>query len=549
MPQLPHGLPIKNHLQNQWMSHSGLHFGNHSSLPNNFSPHWMSQQNGLIPPQLLPPPHSSQMRMKLPFQPTFGHFVGLQSQLLNPQLSLSSSRVNNLDMLVARDQRPLSLLGNRQGKHYSHQGPDFGGQKEDNGSHRFRSKYMTADEIENIFRMQHAATHSGDPYVEDFYYQACLSKKSDGARLKHHFCPTYLRDGSSKSRTSNESHAFLQVDALGRVSFSSIRRPRPLLEIDSPNSSGSDCAESRHSEKLLEQEPMLAARVTIEDGMCLLLDVDDIDRTLQFNHLQDGGAQLRQRRQVLLEGLASSLELVDPLGKNGHTENLKLNDDIVFLRLVSLPKGRKLLSKYLQLLPSGELARVVCMVIFRNLRFLFGNLPADPGACATIINLADTVSSCVRGMELKALAACLASVVCSSEHPPLRSIGSPAGDGASLILKSLLERATQLLTDSHAASICSKPNRAFWQASFDAFFGQLTQYCFNKYDSVVKSYVTQALPDMTDNASDVAKAISREMPMELLQASLPHTNEQQRKILLEFTQRSIPVPGFVERSE
>ncbi|KAK8651917.1 hypothetical protein V6N13_141492 [Hibiscus sabdariffa] len=77
----------------------------------------------------------------------------------------------------------------------------------------------------------------------------------------------------------------------------------------------------------LEQEPMLAARVTVEDGLCLLLDVDDIDRFLQFNQLQDGGAQLRQKRQVLLEGLAASLQLVDPLAKNGHTDELAQKDD------------------------------------------------------------------------------------------------------------------------------------------------------------------------------------------------------------------------------
>ena len=30
--------------------------------------------------------------------------------------------------------------------------------------------------------------------------------------------------------------------------------------------------------KPLEEEPLLAARMVIEDGLCLLLDVDDIDR-------------------------------------------------------------------------------------------------------------------------------------------------------------------------------------------------------------------------------------------------------------------------------
>ncbi|KAF5948964.1 hypothetical protein HYC85_014921 [Camellia sinensis] len=380
-------------------------------------------------------------------------------------------------------------------------------QKIETGWPQFRSKYMTADEIESILRMQLAATHSNDPYVDDYYHQACLARKSAGAKLRHHFCPTHPRDLPPRARSNTEPHAYLQVDALGRVAFPSIRRPRPLLEVDPPNSSSAGNAEQNASEKPLEQEPMLAARVAIEDGLCLLLDVDDIDRFLQFNQLQEGGTQLKRRRQVLLEGLAASLQLVDPLGKNGHTVDLAPKDDLVFLRLVSLPKGRKLLSRYLQLLmPGGELIRIVCMAIFRHLRFLFGGLPTDPGAAETAINLVRIVSSCVQGMELKALAACLASVVCSSEHPPLRPIGSSGGDGASVILKSVLERATELLTDPHAVGNCSMPNRSFWQASFDAFFGLLTKYCFNKYDTITQSLLIQASPDMAVIGADAGKS-------------------------------------------
>ncbi|KAK6154524.1 hypothetical protein DH2020_008772 [Rehmannia glutinosa] len=480
LPQLPHGLPVNSQLQNQWVNQSNLYPGNHSGFPNNFSPH----QNGLMPPQLLPP---QQNRMPHPFQPSIGHMSGLQAPLLNPHLSPSPPNFDMLGLPDLRDQRAVSMLRSRQPMmRHPHQGSDWP---------RFKSKYMSADEIENIHRMQLAATHSNDPYVEDYYHQAILARKSAGAKLRHHFCPTNLKDSSSKARASNEPHAFLQVDALGRVSFSSIRRPRPLLEVDS--SSGNGGAESKLSEKPLEQEPMLAARVTIEDGIYLLLDVDDIDRFIQFNQLPDGGAQLRQRRQVLLEGLASSLQLVDPLGKNVHTVDLSPKDDLVFLRLVSLPKGRKLLLRYLELLPPGELTRVVCMAICRNLRFLFGNVSADPEAITTTTNLAKTVSLCIHRMELKSLAACLASVVCSAEHPPLRPIGYTAGDGATVILKSVLERATELLTDPHAAENCSAQNRAFWQASFDAFFGLLTKYCFNKYDSVVQSFISVGSPDVT----------------------------------------------------
>jgi DNA topoisomerase 2-associated protein PAT1 len=155
---------------------------------------------------------------------------------------------------------------------------------------------------------------------------------------------------------------------------------------------------------------------------------------------------------------------------------------------------------------------------------------------------AKTVSSCVHQMELGALSACLAAVVCSSEQPPLRPLGSSAGDGASLIIKALLDRVTELLTDHHAAASYTVSNRALWQASFDAFFGLLTKYCLSKFESILQMFVMQTPSSVI--GPEASKATSKEMPVELLRASLPHTNEQQRQMLLDFAQRSTPVTGF-----
>ncbi|CAN4096885.1 unnamed protein product [Withania somnifera] len=547
----PPGLPLHNQIPNQWLKQSTLYTGERSSLTSNMMPRQSHHQNGFGPLHggWQQPRQSGQQH---PLHSPYGHLPGLPSQPFNHHMSPSAQMMNNFDMLGLgdlRDQKAKPMPRGREGLRYSQLGFEVSSQRNVSAWPKFRSKYMTTDELENILRAQLAATHSNDPYVDDYYHQACLEKKSAGAKLKHHFCPNNLMDGSARTLANTDPHPFLQIDALGRVAFSSIHRPRPLLEVDPPKSSVTGCIEQKMSVKPLEQEPMLAARVTIENGFCLLLDVDDIDRFLQFNQLPDGGDQLKRRRQVLLEDLASSLQVVDPLGKSGHSVNLAAKDDVVFLRIVSLPKGRKLLVRYLQLLfPGSELTRVVCMAIFRHLRFLFGRIPSDHWASETTVNLGRTVSLCIYEMELKALSACLASVVCSPAHPPLRPLGSPAGDGASVVLKSILERATELLRDPHAAGMCSMPNRAFWQASFDAFFGLLTKYCFSKYDTVMQCFLTQAPPDVAVNGSDAAKAISRKMPVELLRASLPHTSEQQKKVLLEFAHRSMPVLGVGSQS-
>ncbi|CAJ1958072.1 unnamed protein product [Sphenostylis stenocarpa] len=66
-------------------------------------------------------------------------------------------------------------------------------------------------------------------------------------------------------------------------------------------------------------------------------------------------------------------------------------------------------------------------------------------------------------------------------------------------------------------------NSSFWQASFDEFFGLLTKYCMNKYHSIMQSMLVQGTSNVDYVGLDAAKANSREMPVELLRASLPLT--------------------------
>ncbi|XP_076905024.1 protein PAT1 homolog 1-like [Bidens hawaiensis] len=493
--------------------------------------HWANPnhtllQNGLLSPQHFISPHSLRIS---PF--------ALQPPYLYDTIPSHSLHLNKYVSPGTREQRTKQK--SKRGSRVSRQGSDSSSQKNDNNNIcrvQFRSKYMTSEEIENILNMQHASTHSNDPYINDYYHQACLARNSSRAR----FHPAQIKD-SQRARNGSDSQAQISVDSHGRVSFSLIRRPQPLLEVGSlsglgDNGSGSD-------PKSLEQEPLLAARIMIEDGFSVLADVEDIDRFLKSTQPQDGGAQARQRRKILLEGLAAALQLVDPLGVTNTSSGLGPKDDIVFLRVVSLPKGRKLISKYLQLLsPNGDLARIVCMTVFSHLRFLFGGLPSEPEASETVTSLAKIVKTCVTAMDLNSLSACLAAVVCSREQPPLRPLGSSAGDGASIVLKSVLERATQLLTSAGLG--LQNTNPALWQASFDAFFGLLTKYCLSKYDSLVQAMYAQVAPSSEIVLSEAAMAISREMPVELLRASLPHTNDSQRKMLVDFSQRSMHVGGF-----
>lgn len=546
------GHGISNQPRSQWSNHAGLLHGDHSRIFTNVLQQQYTHPNGLLHTSALMSPRRQLQQGLRQSLPSLTHFSLLQSQLIGGHPSLPSHLLKKYDTSYAitetRDQRPKSMRG----KHhrFSQQVSESSSQKND--CIQFRSKYMTAEEIDSILKMQHTS-HSNDPYIDDYYHQACAAKKSSSARLKPHFAPLHLRDLPSRARNSgSDQHGHQSFDTLRRLALSSIRRPRPLLEIEPPSSG---CTDGSTEHRSLEQEPMFAARIAVEDAFTLLLDVEDIDRFLQFTPPQDGGSQLRRKRQVLLEALAACLQLVDPLGSGGHTVNA--GDDVVFMRLVSLPKGWKLLTKYLELVTispgsASELARIVCMAVFRHLRFLFGGVPTDPGAALATIDLAKAVSTCVSGMDLRGLSSCLAAVVCSSEQPPLRPLGSPTGDLASVILKSLLERATMLTNPiQQVPGSCNIPHYNFWKASFATFFSLLTKYCVSKYETIMQSILNRVQSSSEISSSEAARAIRREMPVELLRASLPHTDEQQRGMLMDFANQSIPFPvtGFNLRDE
>ncbi|KAL1197533.1 PAT1-like protein 1 [Cardamine amara subsp. amara] len=510
------GPTLGNMVQPHWVTDPGLLHGDHSGLLHSL----VQQQHQQLPPRngLM-----SQHLLALQQRQSYAQLAALQSQLYSSYPS--PSRKVPFGVGEVREHKHKSSHRSRKNRGISQQASDAASQKSESGL-QFRSKYMTSEEIESILKMQHSHSHSNDPYVNDYYHQAKLFKKSTGSKAISHFYPAQLKDHQPRSRNSSEQHPQVHVDALGKITLPSVRRPHALLEVDSSPGINDGSGDHKGSGKHLEQEPLVAARVTIEDALGVLIDIVDIDRTLQFTRPQDGGAQIKRKRQILLEGLATALQLADPFSKTGQKSGLTAKDDVVFLRIATLPKGRKMLKKYIQLIvPGTEIARVVCMAIFRHLRFLFGGLPSDTLAAETISNLAKAVTVCVQAMDLRALSACLAAVVCSSEQPPLRPIGSSAGDSASVVLISLLERAAEVVVAPRVMH--GNSNDGLWRASFDEFFNLLTKYCRSKYETIRSQN--------QGSAADVLElAIKREMPAELLRASLRHTNDDQRNYLLNF---------------
>lgn len=259
---------------------------------------------------------------------------------------------------------------------------------------------MDADEIDTILRIQWrslTAGGGGSTYVEDFYSQAVVEKRGGplAAMAAARFAPPALRELARDEKTGGAlnapgrgdggqgggGQAYVALEGLGKIPFSNVRRPKPLMDLGgfAPSSSSaapaaadppSAAANGGAGEggqapvRPLDKEPALAARLVAEEAACLLLDVDDIDRLWAAALIGGGGGNgfpssgsrngsgsgarcdeglLRQRRSLLMEALCRALRLPE-------TPRAPRASDGVFLRIVALRKGRAVVGRGLRLL-------------------------------------------------------------------------------------------------------------------------------------------------------------------------------------------------------
>ncbi|CAG9466684.1 unnamed protein product [Pedinophyceae sp. YPF-701] len=225
-------------------------------------------------------------------------------------------------------------------------------------------KLMRAHEVDQLLRIMWTAVNANSvPYADDYYYQAWAERR--GVRTGK-FVPPAIRELPSSERAGGGDVVFVDLHGLGKMPFTNIRRPRPLMDL-SPEEfgdAGRDAetaakdAGSRESAarnlKALDRDPLMAARVMIEDCMHLLLDVDDVDRALAAPQLPGGATRetLLQQRVLLMRGLAASLSLADTPAV---PPEAKGSGDALLQRLAAMRKGRTLFATAIaKLFPAGE---------------------------------------------------------------------------------------------------------------------------------------------------------------------------------------------------
>lgn len=408
-----------------------------------------------------------------------------------------------------------------------------GGHNDRPAHHWYSSTVMTKSEIDTLLRIQWASTHAGRPYYEDYCYLAALKKSGE---LKGKFSPIEMFDGGDE-RKKRVGH--VNLEGLGKIPLGNVRRPKPLMDLSKDTDGrvgaggkaggGGDGEEAAGSDqKTLDQEPMLAARVMIEDGMNLLLDVDDVDRIVGDRDLQaDDVEHLERRRAVLLERIARSFLL--PEDSSPILEEPE--GDSVFLYLANLQKGQKLIARFLRSNKKVEgYTYQIVWSILRNMKLLFA-LEASYGPASAMASLSRAVASAMDIMDIPGVCQCLAAFLagdCSAGELPIRpsaEFRADLFDCAGHVLCALLSRATALGLSTKDAQGAAAETVAHlqhaWDGAVGAFFNLLQAHLDAKMATLRSAKI-----------EDEIEAVRREVPVLIIRAMLPHVSEEQKKALI-----------------
>eukprot|EP00210_Caulerpa_lentillifera_P009220 g8790.t1 len=292
-------------------------------------------------------------------------------------------------------------------------------------------KYMTSLEIEKILSFQVQNIHVQNPYSDDYYYHAFIKKYRRGSCR---FTPVSFKEAEHQEQAMKAEVKFADLQGLGKIPFSNLRTPRPLIDfLDNESLASAEEYEALHSIqwefiRSAHRQQAMQARKLIEDSMCLLLEVDDVDRLAISECGKVDLRRLASRRRDLIGSIVEAFRI--PSTPEGNVSNPAptgkhvVNSDGVFLRLMSIAKGRSLLAKLLnvlvpprpfQALPTdtNPLSHI-CWTTLRNIRALFGppTWITKQGIDVDVSSVSDETSKIAVGLREVILALRSANDVC-----------------------------------------------------------------------------------------------------------------------------------------
>uniref|UniRef100_A0A667WM34 Protein PAT1 homolog 1 n=1 Tax=Myripristis murdjan TaxID=586833 RepID=A0A667WM34_9TELE len=239
------------------------------------------------------------------------------------------------------------------------------------GGGRSRDPYsnlMTQREKEWVAKIQMMQLQSTDPYLDDYYYQNYYEKMEKRQERE--------RDSSKKEHTTKlitpqvakVEHTYRPVQfagSLGKLTVSSVNNPRKM--IDAVVTTRTDDEEKREKQVWNKRRQIL---YTVEKMYSLLLEVQDFEK--RFVHTPE-----EEREALLEQHKTNTLQLCNSLREKEWDDRVS---DEQCVMIMSVRKGKRLVSRLLPFLPPAQAAAVV-MAIARNLPALAKKDKQDQVLC------------------------------------------------------------------------------------------------------------------------------------------------------------------------
>lgn len=228
--------------------------------------------------------------------------------------------------------------------------------------------FMSSKERERFKEIHLSQLQSKDPFNDDYYYQKFLLKSKERALIGEAGDSKGSTDVEEKfkklvipefNREERESYTPREFEgALGKLTKSSVNTPRQVLVV----SKGEESVEKDIEKELNSQQKRRKLFMTIEMMYSLMLEIEQIDHKLP--HLREEDKSLpTQQRLSLLEQLFKMARI------KSVTSTWKKSDDMFFLKLMFIRKGKILVGRLLSLFDQ-EKCLCVLGALMRNMTAL-----------------------------------------------------------------------------------------------------------------------------------------------------------------------------------
>lgn len=244
--------------------------------------------------------------------------------------------------------------------------------------------YMSKSELAFVIKSQLNQLQPSDILNDDFYYQVHSARHSKQVATFSNVLPIM------RAQYKNDiNRKFDSANTLGKIAASNLRKPKKAMELN-------NLYASNHTTNMLPHNDQLPAKTNIfnnksihyliEEGIRVLMDIEDIDSVMSSTTDENERNTLTQRRHLLVDAIADSLDIIDNPADTADTNHL-------LYTFVQYSTGRLLLFRSLLLMQQTNYTSQIIAILLIDIYQLITQLSCNANDDRLISVICDTVYS------------------------------------------------------------------------------------------------------------------------------------------------------------